>query len=74
MLHALHQQATVGPCTASKPWGWNVVEAAKYDAWSQLGNMPSMEAMRLYVRALEEDQVGGSMLLATQRMDCLRFP
>ena len=57
VLYALHQQATVGPCTASKPWRWNAVEAAKYDAWSQMGNMSSMEAMRLYVKALEEDQV-----------------
>ncbi|KAK9808467.1 hypothetical protein WJX73_009555 [Symbiochloris irregularis] len=56
LLHALHQQASVGPCTGQKPWGWNVVEAAKHDAWSQLGNMTSMEAMRLYVKALEEPQ------------------
>ena len=56
VLHALQQQATLGPCTSSKPWGWNVVESAKHDAWSHLGNMSSVEAMRLYVKALEEDQ------------------
>ena len=57
VLYALRQQSTSGPCKAPKPWAWNVVENAKYDAWSHLGEMSSMEAMRLYVRALEEDQV-----------------
>ena len=47
MLYALHQQATVGPCTEAKPWGWNVVESAKWESWNQLGNMSSVEAMRL---------------------------
>lgn len=35
-------------------------------AWSQLGNMSGVEAMRLYVRTLDEEQVGtqGSGLAA----------
>ena len=57
MLYALHQQATVGPCTEAKPWGWNVVESAKWESWNQLGNMSSVEAMRLYVKMVEDDQV-----------------
>ena len=44
-----------GPCTQPKPWGWNVVENAKYQAWKQLGDMSQNEAMRLYVRTLEEE-------------------
>lgn len=56
-LYALHQQATVGPCTEAKPWGWNMVESAKWESWSQLGNMASMEAMRLYVKLVEDEQV-----------------
>ncbi len=56
-LFALHQQATVGPCTEAKPWGWNVVESAKWESWNQLGNMSSVEAMRLYVKLIEEEQV-----------------
>lgn len=24
----------------SKPWGWNVVESAKWTSWKQLANMP----------------------------------
>ncbi len=56
-LFALHQQATVGPCTEAKPWGWNVVESAKWESWNQLGNMSSVEAMRLYVKLIEQEQV-----------------
>ena len=57
VLYALHQQATVGTCTEAKPWGWNVVESAKWESWNQLGNMSSVEAMRLYVRMVEDAQV-----------------
>ena len=57
MLYALQQQATVGPCKDPKPWGWNVVESAKWQSWHQLGEMSKMEAMRLYVRIVEEAQV-----------------
>lgn len=55
MLYALHQQATVGPCTEGKPWAWNVVESAKWQSWVQLGDMSSVEAMRLYVKLLDEE-------------------
>eukprot|EP00898_Chlorokybus_atmophyticus_P001743 jgi/Chlat1/256/Chrsp1S08780 len=48
--------ATVGPCGDSKPWSWNVVERAKWEGWKQLGQMPAVEAMRLFVRTLEEEQ------------------
>jgi len=55
VLYALHQQATVGPCTEGKPWAWNVVESAKWQSWVQLGDMSSVEAMRLYVKLLDEE-------------------
>jgi acyl-CoA-binding protein len=58
LLYALQQQAQQGPCKDPKPWGWNVVESAKWQSWTQLGTMPNMEAMRLYVRTLDELQVG----------------
>ncbi len=35
-----------------------MVESAKYTAWKQLGSISPMEAMRLYVRTVEEEQVG----------------
>ena len=55
MLYALHQQAVVGPCKEPKPWSWNIVESAKWNSWSQLKDMSSVEAMRLYVKLLEEE-------------------
>lgn len=33
-----------------------VVDTAKWQSWKSLGNMSGMEAMRLFVRTLEEDQ------------------
>lgn len=56
-LYALEQQAVQGPCKDSKPWGWNVIESAKWQGWSQLGDMASVEAMRLFVRLLEDEKV-----------------
>jgi len=55
MLYGLYQQATVGPCNAAKPRTWNTVELGKWTSWSGLGNMPSTEAMRLFVKLLEEE-------------------
>lgn len=55
LLYALHQQATQGPCTEAKPWSWNPVEQAKWHAWSGLKDMDRMEAMRLFVKTLEEE-------------------
>jgi len=54
VLYALAQQAEHGPCKEAKPWSWNMVESAKWNAWSQLGNMAPVEAMRLYVKVIEE--------------------
>lgn len=59
-LYALEQQAIHGPCKDSKPWGWNVIESAKWQGWSQLGDMASVEAMRLFVRLLEDEKVSPS--------------
>jgi len=56
LLYALGQQALSGPNTAPQPWAWNVVESAKWQSWRQLGTMPKMEAMRLYVKSLDEQQ------------------
>lgn len=53
MLYALAQQATLGPNTGSRPWAWNTLDSARFDAWSHLGRMACVEAMRLYVRTLD---------------------
>ncbi|PKI74049.1 hypothetical protein CRG98_005527 [Punica granatum] len=55
LLYALFQQATVGPCNAPKPRGWSPVEQSKWTSWHGLGNMAQTEAMRLFVKILEEE-------------------
>lgn len=57
LFYALHKQATAGPCKEAKPWSWNVVESAKWQSWNQLGAMSGMDAMRLYVKTLDDEQV-----------------
>ncbi|VYS56390.1 unnamed protein product [Arabidopsis thaliana] len=58
LLYALYQQATVGPCNTPKPSAWRPVEQSKWKSWQGLGTMPSIEAMRLFVKILEEDDPG----------------
>ncbi|XP_031486130.1 acyl-CoA-binding domain-containing protein 6-like isoform X2 [Nymphaea colorata] len=56
LLYGLYQQATVGPCTIPKPKGMNHVESSKWTSWNGLGNMAQTEAMRLFVKILEEEE------------------
>ncbi|XP_010524875.1 PREDICTED: acyl-CoA-binding domain-containing protein 4 isoform X2 [Tarenaya hassleriana] len=58
LLYALYQQATVGPCSVPKPSTWNPVEQSKWKSWQGLGTMSSIEAMRLFVKILEEEDPG----------------
>ncbi|KAK3023477.1 hypothetical protein RJ639_044857 [Escallonia herrerae] len=58
LLYGLYQQATVGPCNIPKPRGWNPVEQSKWVSWDGLGNMAPTEAMRLFVKILEEEDPG----------------
>ncbi|KAH7678735.1 FERM/acyl-CoA-binding protein [Dioscorea alata] len=72
LLYGLYQQATVGPCNVPKPRAWNPVEHSKWTSWNGLGDMASTEAMRLFVKILEEedpawysrvpDSVGGPVI------------
>ncbi|CAA7398442.1 unnamed protein product [Spirodela intermedia] len=55
LLYGLYQQATVGPCNVPKPRAWNAVEHGKWTSWDGLGNLASTEAMRLFVKILEEE-------------------
>lgn len=59
LLYGLGNQVIKGPCNQPKPggWGWgSAQEVAKWQSWKGLGDMNSMEAMRLYVRTVEEEQ------------------
>ncbi|XP_024007647.1 acyl-CoA-binding domain-containing protein 5 isoform X2 [Eutrema salsugineum] len=58
LLFALHQQATLGPCSIPKPSAWNPIEQSKWKSWQGLGTMPAIEAMRLFVKILEEEDPG----------------
>ncbi|XP_021742539.1 acyl-CoA-binding domain-containing protein 4-like [Chenopodium quinoa] len=58
LLYGLYQQATVGPCNVPKPSSWSPVELSKWKSWSGLGNMAPAEAMRLFVKILEEEDPG----------------
>ncbi|XP_039021792.1 acyl-CoA-binding domain-containing protein 4-like isoform X1 [Hibiscus syriacus] len=58
ILYALYQQATVGPCNVPKPSSWSPLEQSKWKSWQQLGNMVPTEAMRLFVKILEEEEPG----------------
>ncbi|XAR49121.1 hypothetical protein NMG60_11032193 [Bertholletia excelsa] len=58
LLYGLYQQATVGPCKIPKRRGWSPDEISKWTSWNGLGNMAPAEAMRLFVKTLEEEDPG----------------
>ncbi|XP_057423431.1 acyl-CoA-binding domain-containing protein 4 [Lotus japonicus] len=58
LLYSLYHQASIGPCNIPEPSSWKLVEHSKWASWNQLGNMSSTEAMRLFVKILEEEDPG----------------
>ncbi|XP_064332224.1 enoyl-CoA delta isomerase 2 isoform X2 [Camelus dromedarius] len=48
-LYALYKQATEGPCNLPKPGMMDLVNKAKWDAWSALGSLPKETARENYV-------------------------
>ena len=52
-FYSYYKQATEGPCTKPKPWAWDVINKAKWDAWSKLGGMSKTKAMEQYVESLK---------------------
>uniref|UniRef100_A0A0C9S8L2 TSA: Wollemia nobilis Ref_Wollemi_Transcript_4240_2379 transcribed RNA sequence n=1 Tax=Wollemia nobilis TaxID=56998 RepID=A0A0C9S8L2_9CONI len=55
LLYDLYQQATVGPRNVPKPRAWNPEEQSKRSNWNGPGKLASTEAMRLFVKILEEE-------------------
>lgn len=51
-FYSFYKQATLGPCKQRKPAFWDVINKAKWEAWNRLGDMPSEEAMLLYIADL----------------------
>ncbi|KAF2316865.1 hypothetical protein GH714_042206 [Hevea brasiliensis] len=52
------REGNCGPCNTPKPSTWNAVEQSKWKSWNGLANMPPTEAMRLFVKILEEEDPG----------------
>lgn len=51
-FYGYYKQATEGKCMKPKPWAWDVINKAKWDAWHSLGDMEKSEAMKSYVQSL----------------------
>lgn len=47
-FYGLYKQATVGKCNIGRPWTYNVIECAKWNAWNALGSMSKETAMLRY--------------------------
>ena len=43
----------------TRPRSWSVVEKYKWDSWKALKTTPPAEAMRLFVKQLEQEDVSG---------------
>ena len=55
LLYALKSQAIHGPTEIKSKWHMTREERGKYETWANLGEMSNFEAMRLYVKLLEEE-------------------
>ncbi|CAL6322961.1 unnamed protein product [Bathycoccus prasinos] len=55
LLYALKSQAMHGPTEIKSKWHMTREERGKYETWANLGKMSNFEAMRLYVKLLEEE-------------------
>lgn len=53
-LYAYFKQATHGPNDTTKPKFYQFVEAYKWDAWRQLGDMSREDAMSNYISELKK--------------------
>lgn len=53
-LYAYYKQVTSGVCKEPQPSALKFVQRAKHDAWKKLGNMSKQEAIKGYVKTIEE--------------------
>ena len=58
ILYALESQAERGPCEPRSKWGMAAEERAKHETWANLGKMEPFEAMRLFVKLLDDERPG----------------
>lgn len=72
MLYGLYKQATVGNVDSKQePSRFQVIEHAKYEAWSKFEDMSlsKPQAMQLYVDAIASFQSGDDMEYETEELD-----
>ena len=48
-LYGLYKQAKFGDNTKTKPYFWNKIEIAKWNAWNKYKNVEQKQAEELYV-------------------------
>ena len=53
-IYSLYKQATVGDVTGEAPSAFDFVGRAKYDAWKAVKGMSKDDAMRAYVKVIEQ--------------------
>ena len=58
ILYALQSQAELGPCEPRSRWGMSAEDRAKHETWANLGKMEPHEAMRLFVKLLDDERPG----------------
>lgn len=66
VMFALYMQATEGDCNMEQPSLFQTVRYAKWRCWSALRGMEKPEAMRRYVKAVEEENPGVWATVASQ--------
>ncbi|XP_059494863.1 acyl-CoA-binding domain-containing protein 5 isoform X2 [Stegostoma tigrinum] len=53
-FYSYYKQATVGPCSISRPGFWDPIGRVKWDAWKSLGNLSKEAAMMTYVEEIKK--------------------
>jgi len=53
-FYGFFKQANDGKCDEPSPWFWDVKRKKKWEAWSCLGDMDEVEAMKSYIYLLDQ--------------------
>jgi len=53
-IYSYYKQAKFGQCNQPRPGFWDVINKAKWDAWSSLKDMPQQDAMVNYVDEIKK--------------------
>ncbi|GBB96938.1 hypothetical protein RclHR1_02880004 [Rhizophagus clarus] len=57
-LYGYYKVATTGKVNTEKPSLWEIRGRAKWDAWKEVENTPTEEAMQMYVEIVEKANIG----------------